>query len=381
MTQKDLLGSWLDFQKKAFDFWQESIDINPQDKVEDKTTNIFEESMKPVQEMIKKWVDSSTDLYSQGIKKFNDAYPQQEIINKLLSGANLYQNLNKFWEDLKLNITGQDSDPNNFYEKWNQDYLKIVSNNFASFLPEQMRKFFDESLDIYTMTTAAGNNFSKPWLEEAPHLQNLLVKSMNGDQAAYIEFNKLWSDKFASSFGKIFDIPQFSMNREQMQKQMKLFNALINFINIINRFVAVLVKVNQETLEKIIKDYQEMIIAGNNPKTFKEFYEYWWPQNEAAYLKLFATPEFSKLLAQVLEAGVNFKKEYDNFLEKQLKFLPYPSKTDMDSVYKTLDTLKREVRALKKEIAVLYEEFAALKETKSKHIAKSGNVNKSAKED
>lgn len=375
MMQTNLMEPWFDFQTKMFDFWKDSMNVNQKNTVEKKDANVFEECMKPVQEIMNKWVDVTNDLYTQNIKSFGNTYPQQEIINKMFGGANFYQNLNKFWEDLSSTITGKDSDPLQFYSKWNEDYTEMVSKQFVSFLPAQMKNFFNETQEICIASNAVNNKFFKPWLDQAKELQDLLLKSMAGDQEAYIEFTRLWQDNYSESFGKIFNIPQFSMNREQMQKQMHSINALIAFINTMNEFSATLIKTNQDTLENIVKDYQAMLLDGSNPKTFKEFYDYWLKQNESAYLKLFGTPEFSKLIGEVLEASVNFKKNYDDLLETNLEFLPYPSKTDMDSVYKTLDTLKRDVRSLKKELAALREDI-------SKTGGRSGNTGKqSAKED
>lgn len=367
-----------DAQRKMFDLWQDSVTmaINPKDKAEVKKdipiTNIFEESMKPTQEIFKKWFEVSNGQYSKSFNGFNFTQPQ-EMFSKMLSGANMFQNLNRFWEDLNANITGKESDPLKLFTRWKEDYLKMVADNFVSYLPEQMQMFFKNPMDIFTMSTNTSNKFLSPWLEGAQDLQNLLSKSMTGDKTAYIEFNKLWNEKFSSTYGKLLNMPQFSMNREQMQKQMQSVNALINFINPMNEFVATMAKVNQETLEKIIKDYQQMLAEGTSPKSYKEFYEYWLKQNEAAYQNLFGTAEFSKLFAQVLDAGVNCKKDFDNLLENQLKFLPFPSRADMDSVYKTLDDLKREVRALKKEVVVLKED---------KEGSKTANTGKQApKED
>lgn len=373
----NFMEQWFNTQKKMYDSWQDTMTMtmNPKEKVEVKNdtpiSNIFEESIKPTQEIFKKWFEVSNDQYSKSFKGFNIANPQ-EMINKMLNGATVYQSLNRFWEDLTANITGKESDPLKFYTRWNEDYLNIVSNNFLSCLPEQTQAFFKNPIDVFKMSTDTSHKFLNPWLDGAQNLQNLLSKSMTGDKTAYIEFNKLWNEKFSSTFGKLLSMPQFSMNRDQMQKQMHSVNALINFINPMNEFVATMAKVNQETLEKIIKDYQQMLAEGTNPKSYKEFYEYWLKQNEAAYQNLFGTAEFSKLFAQVLDAGVNCKKDFDNLLENQLKFLPFPSRADMDSVYKTLDDLKREIRALKKEVVVLKED--TIKEgTKSAATAKQAS--------
>jgi chaperonin cofactor prefoldin len=172
---------------------------------------------------------------------------------------------------------------------------------------------------------------------------------MTGDQSSYNEFVKLWQGTFTSSIGKMVNVSQLSMNRETLQTQMSSINAMITLINTLNEYIATLVKTSQDTLEKLIIDYRAMVIEGNNPKSYSEFYDYWWKQNEAAYLQLFGTPEFARLSGQLLEAGCNYKKNFDDLMERQLEFLPYPTKTDMDSLYKTVDTLKRDMRNIKKE--------------------------------
>jgi len=355
MTEINFMQPWLDFQKNMFDFWQVKAAGSQND--EKKDNNIFSQSVQPVRDALDKWVDFANNIYATNMNQLGNTYPQyKDIMEKITSTATFNQDLNRLWEDLRTSITGKESDPFKIYTRWNENYTQLISNQFGPFLPEQVRELFGKGMGIYSLSSTKTNDFFKPWLDQAQNMHNLLLKSMTGDQSAYIEFIKLWQDSFSSSFGKILNIPQFSMNREQMQKQMSGISSLITFINTLNEYVATLVKTSQETFEKIVKDYQTMVMDGSNPKTYKEFYEYWWKQNEAAYLQLFGTSEFAKLISQLLDAGVNFKKNYDDLLEKQLEFLPYPTKTDMDSVYKTLDTLKREVRTLKKELAALKEE-------------------------
>jgi predicted nucleic acid-binding Zn-ribbon protein len=106
-------------------------------------------------------------------------------------------------------------------------------------------------------------------------------------------------------------------------------------------------------METIVQGYQRMGEDANQPKTFREFYQYWWTKNEDAYQNLFKTEEFSKLLGQVSEASFEFKKSFDQFLEQQLKLLPIPTKTDLDSLYKTVYELKKQVRAMAKKLSDL----------------------------
>lgn len=356
MTETNFIQPWLDVQKMMFDAWQQSLSAAGSNETQ-KDGNIFAQSMQPVHEALNKWVDFANDIYSQNITQLGQAYPQyHKLFENISSAAGFNQDLNNFWQDLQSILSGKDSDPAGLYSKWNQNCSDLILKQAGLFLPEQVNEILNKGIGLCTLSGAKTGDFFKPWLNQMQNMHNLLLKSITGDQSAYIEFVRLWQDNFSASFGKIFNIPQFSMNRELMQKQLSGLGSLITFINTLNEYVATLVKTSQDTLGNIVTNYQSMVMDGSNPKTYKEFYEYWWRQNEAAYLQLFGTAEFARLIAQLLDAGVNFKKNFDDVLEKQLEFLPYPTKTDMDSVYKTLYTLKREVRALKKEFAAFKNE-------------------------
>lgn len=97
----------------------------------------------------------------------------------------------------------------------------------------------------------------------------------------------------------------------------------------------------------------EMLKNGTQPKTFKEFYEYWSKENENAYQKLFNTEDFSKLLAEVVDSSMVFKMRCDNLMEEYISFMPIPTKTEINSLYKTVYELKKELKSVKKELKEL----------------------------
>lgn len=353
MADMSLMQPWLDYQKKVVDSWQAafapSVPAN-----EKKGANMLAEGLRPFHDAMKQWVDIAGNVYAQSVKQMGDSYPiYQQTLDKMAGATSFQQGLTRFWEDLNTCMSGRDCDPAKFLARWNDSYGLLLGNQFLTNLPDEVKNLYGKGMDVYHLSTATSNDFFKPWLEKAQNMQSLLLKSMTGDQNAYIDFARQWQDSFSSSFGKVFNIPQFSLNRDQMQKQLGSVSALITFTNSLNEYMATMLKTSRETMEEIVVEYRTQLTEGTNPKTFKEFYEYWWRKNEAAYLKLFGTAEFAKVMDQLMESGVKFKKNYDDMLEKQLEFLPFPSKTDMDSVYRTLDTLKREVRALKREVAAL----------------------------
>jgi len=355
MADTNFMQPWLDLQKKVLDSWQESV--APSTPAEEKkSTNIFMDSMRPFQEAMNQWVNLVTDTTTENLKKMGkDAPFFQETFDKIISATTFQQDLKKFYDDLNATITGKDSDPTKFFSRWSDYYGKLVGNQLLTSLPDQIKNLFGKGMGGFDLSSMTGPDFFKQWLETAQNMNNLLIKSMTGDQSAYADFVKAWQDNFTASFGQAFNLPQFTMNREQMEKQISSVDSMVTFINLLNEYVTTLVKTSRETMSKLVADYQALVVDGKNPQTFKEFYEYWWKMNEGAYHKLFSTDEFSKLMAELIDAGVNYKKKYDELLEQQLAFMPFPSRTDMESVYKTMDSMKREIRALKKEVAMLKE--------------------------
>lgn len=372
MTENNIMQSWMDYQNNVFKSWQESMTAGSKQETQT-NNNMFAQSTQPLQESFKTWLDFANNTYEKSLQQLGETNPlYKETIEKYAGITSFNNNLKKLWEDLNATITDKESDPFKFYTKWSEDYSKLVSSQLLFFMPEEVKNLYDKTVDIYKVSNSTTNDFFAPWMDQAKNMQDLLLKSTSGDQNANTEFLKIWQRTFSSSFGKIFNMPQFLMNAEQMQKQMSSVNAMITFISTLTEYNSTVANKSKETLEKVIKDYQAMVVEGTHPKSYKEFYEFWWKQNEASYLQLFGTEEFAKIIGQLLDAGVNFKRKYDDLLEKQLEFLPYPTKTDMDSVYKTLDSLKREIRSLKKEVAALKQTAVKPNSAKDRSSVKEG---------
>ena len=85
-------------------------------------------------------------------------------------------------------------------------------------------------------------------------------------------------------------------------------------------------------------------------ETFEEFYKYWSKTVSAAYGKALFSDELSVLAGDMVDSMSKFKKDYDKISELYLSNAPFPKKSEMDELYKTVYNLKKEVRALKKEL-------------------------------
>ncbi|MCT4618069.1 MAG: hypothetical protein N4A62_01620 [Marinisporobacter sp.] len=340
-SDNNFMNQYLEFQKKMFHTWQKSFMPNKEGKGSDSLTG------KNPMDFFNEWMQASSNAFSKNMSFIKDYYPQ----GSMLGALEAYQNLYTFWN----NLTSINDKENleNFYANWQKEYTKILSNHFTNFLPDSAQKLLKSHMDTYEMCLNTTKSFSTPWVNSFNESQALLGRSFMGDTDAFLNYAKLWRENYEKTFGRFFDVPALGLGKESLENNLKYADAFITYINTTNEFFVTLYKVGTETMEKIMTQYQDMLKKGTQPKTFKEFYEYWWKENEAAYINLFRTDDFSKLLSQVVDAGLVLKQNMDNFFEEQLDFLPFPKMSDMKSLYKTVYDLKREIRGLNRQMSNL----------------------------
>ena len=144
--------------------------------------------------------------------------------------------------------------------------------------------------------------------------------------------------------------PQFGIDRNTYEMQMKTIDKLITFIGNYSELSIMLSNLVNESTEDVIKKSFELIKKGEAPKTFEEFYNFWKNQTSNEFDKLFYSDEFSKFLGNFVDSLMLLKIDLDRVVEDSLKWFPIPTNSDMDSLYKTVYELKKEVRELKRYI-------------------------------
>lgn len=342
----NMMGNWMDAQQKMFDTWKDSLHIQKEDEKKEKNNNDF----------LQQWMGMNNDLLKNNMRLFGDMH-SEDVFGKMLSSMDTYHKLYNFWKDLGQAMGENNMDKiDDIFKEWQKNYMSTLADQFTAQLPKSMQNMVKESLEIYKTYGDTADKFMKPWIENSKNFQDAFTKAYMGDQDGFLAYTKIFRDNYEKTFGKVFQAPIMGMNREHFEKQMESMDAWMRYVNTTNEFFATMYRVGAETMENMITNYKDLLEKGNQPKTFKEFYEYWWKENEEAYKALFRTDDFSKLLSQLVDASMAFKKNFDDVLEEQLQVLPLPTKSDMNSLYKTVYHLKKEIKELKKEIKGLSKE-------------------------
>ncbi|QHI72815.1 poly(R)-hydroxyalkanoic acid synthase subunit PhaE [Aminipila terrae] len=351
----NVMDQFFDMQKNMINVWQEAF-LPKTDAKEQKSEKMSKEAPEDTMDFFTKMMDFNSKLFSP----FNDGNAF-EIFKKMSFGTDVYYNVYKLWEDLnKQAFKPEMKEYTEMYGKWKDEYMNFVKQSVIPYLPKPMQSFVKEPMEIMEMYKGFVEKFYGPWIESSEVLKDYMVQGTYKNPIAYLDFMKLWEDNYSKSFGKILNSPTMGFNKEYYEKQQESMDTFVKYMTLLGEFSANIFSVAQKTMEDILDNYMEMQKSGNQPKTFKEFYEYWSKENENAYLKLFNTEDFSKLFSELVDSSMVFKMRYDGLIEEYLKFMPIPTKSEMNSLYKTVYDLKKQVKDARKELKDLKEEIANL---------------------
>jgi hypothetical protein len=100
-------------------------------------------------------------------------------------------------------------------------------------------------------------------------------------------------------------------------------------------------KVMQEKIEEQVRE-------RSIPEDPHEYYRMWLKILEGHYMTLFKSPEYTKVLAETMNAYEEFLSARNRILEDAMQSLPIPTNKDLDELYKELYQLKNRIKDLEK---------------------------------
>jgi class III poly(R)-hydroxyalkanoic acid synthase PhaE subunit len=346
-SSENAFSKFSEFQNEMFNLWVKPFFAFGQSEKEQEK-KVASSNQTAYFDAFNNWLKLSTNsLNFFGFGGFNDT------IQRLATTNEAYLSLFRLWENISKQVTGEQKQVSDFFNVWRDQYTKLISANIIPVLPEPVRSALKEPQEIFEMYINTMSKLFNPWLNNYSEFQALLSKGLGGSKDAYLEFTKRWKELYENSFGKLLKAPNLGMSREFSDKLAESTDKFIRYIQVLSEYTAIVYKVGMDNMESLLNNYMDMVKQDSQPKTFKEFYELWWKSNEDAYQTLFGTENFSKLLAQVVDATVTFKQNQNKLIEEYLKEIPIPVKSDMDGLYKTVYELKKDVKKMKREIELL----------------------------
>lgn len=370
-AMKDMVGKFMqpELMQKMMEM---AVKPENMQKLYDQQLENSKALMEDSQNLMQQWYDIYNKAYQDQLAQAGNPYAFFDLYAKMNEGKANYEKMANAWVNYLNDAAVYAGAPLQELEAWQKQYSTMFADSMISVIPSPLKEMVSQQIHFYQAGANAKDGLFQPWIDEIKHLQQLMVKSVAGDLNATEEMIQLWQGTFSNTFGRFLNLPVFSLNTADMKDMMDVLDSTIMFMTSFSGFLVAVLDEGEKTFQTVVKDYTEMVKNNEMPNTFEGFYNLWISTSSKAFKNLFGTDSFSKMVGQLMNSWARLKKESDEMVNNVIKTLPLPSQEDMDSVYKKLDTVRRDVRELKAQVSekgdvsAMEKELATLKTNAAK---------------
>ncbi|GFZ99292.1 poly(R)-hydroxyalkanoic acid synthase subunit PhaE [Dyella caseinilytica] len=171
-------------------------------------------------------------------------------------------------------------------------------------------------------------------------------------------------------------LPAFGLTREMQLDQQALTAAIHEYLQITNRYQALLQQVNTKGIARLQEMLGQRAEPGKQIESMKALYDLWVDAMEEAYSEMALSDEFRDVFGALVNAQMQVRKLQQQQTEQMCRELGIPTRSEVDSLGQRVQQLRRELQtsryqeshadasevdALQAEIAELKRELAASK--------------------
>jgi len=342
--------NWIKAQQQMFDF----------------TKNMANGTMNwPVTNPMEAW-EKMMDLYNPVKFGKNLGVDETKVFEKMLNANKFYLTMYNFYTELNDNyVTPTVDEMQRIIDEAMVNYEKMFRESLLPLMPEELRPFVENPFNFSRTVLDVTSTFVNPWKETYPEMMELWMQApMSREKLT--EYIKLWKENYDRTVGALVKSPVVGSNRELVEQQNRSVDAMIEMILTVSEYLGSIATISNENARKSMEEWMTLSKEDLEPKSFKEFYDYWTRKLESEIEVFFYTDEFANLMARTTDSIMRFKIETDKVMEKYLETTPIVTKGQIDSLYKTVYELKKEVKSLNKQIEVLEAEKKENKDVNKK---------------
>lgn len=346
--------SWFDFNNNPF--MKNMIMTDDVKKSYDQMLNMFNN-----------WSSTMNTTYSEMLKNFNADSNNKNAFTGMFNNAEMYMKSFELWMPMFKSIQDKSFTPETFKQLFNAPLFKDMIDKMFNMQPDFMKNMNEEAkANMFKMMDAGKGMYG--------NMKNILTPDMP-------KGNEMFNNMFASYNNAYTNInnafaPMMKMMTPGAGKQdIETIGELANEFNIFNmknnQMQYMMYVTGLKAMEELADSIYNKIRNNEDVSDFTKIYSEWLNINDKTFVKLFETDEYSKMQSELNSFGMKLKRNIDLQMEKAMANLPVINRTEMDSLYKTINELKKRINVLEKQI----DNDAAVAETETKPAPKKANKN------
>lgn len=148
-------------------------------------------------------------------------------------------------------------------------------------------------------------------------------------------------------------LPALGPTRERQEALERLGRAALRYQQALGRFSELLAKVSADAVGRLSRRVARRAQANEPVDSFRAMYDLWVDAGEEAYAAAAHGADFAKAQSELSDALMDLKAEQQKQVEDWARSLDLPTRTEMNTTLKRLNTLRRRVRELEEDVEKL----------------------------
>lgn len=340
----DPIKAWKDLQQN----WTDALK-----EMTDRATEMAQSSMTPegLKQFTDAWVDTQKKFIEQGTM-MNKIFPSTELADRFQNAAKMYLETYRWWAEA-LNSAQGGAPPAGVNEAvtsmWKQAYQNfiepIVGMPWLTGMPGVPE--FQRMVGMPVQAADALMDMQKNWSDMVERATSSAIEGVESSGPEVMrEFYASWAKGYEMTVGKLIRVPPIGPAREGIELYQKSLDSYLHLCGAAFDFYLRTTKPSLDAFVSVSNKAQNLMTGDVTPETFQKLYSLTIAEFEKRLHELFSADEFVQTLRTTLEASLSFQKDYQAFLEANLKGTPIVTRTEMDQVHEELYMLRRQIREL-----------------------------------
>ena len=145
-------------------------------------------------------------------------------------------------------------------------------------------------------------------------------------------------------------LPALGLTRERQEAVERLGKAAMRYQQALGRYGELLGKVSSDAVERLTRRITRISRPDEQIGSFRAMYDLWVECGEEAFAAAAHGTEFAKAQSDVNEALMELKSEQQQQVEDWARALDLPTRTEMNTLLRRVNTLRRRLREVEEEL-------------------------------
>jgi len=145
-------------------------------------------------------------------------------------------------------------------------------------------------------------------------------------------------------------LPALGITRERQEAMERLGKAAMRYQQALGRYGELLGRVSSDAVERLTRRITRIARPDEQIGSFRAMYDLWVECGEEAFAAAAHGTEFAKAQSDVNDALMELKAEQQKQVEDWARALDLPTRTEMNTLLKRVNTLRRRLREVEEEL-------------------------------